>query len=123
MPAHTPEEIHTLIAEAINAGDLDAFLDLHEEHAVSVVPPEGRHAVGRAEIAAALAPILARRPHAHIEVVAKLESEGLALTHARVRVTGSDGEPWEVVGRGTVVSRRQTDGTWRITLDNPMSPP
>jgi ketosteroid isomerase-like protein len=27
-----------------------------------------------------------------------------------------------VTGRGTMVSRRQPDGTWRIVLDNPMSP-
>ena len=39
----------------------------------------------------------------------------LALTFARVEVFGS-------VTRGTVVSRRQADGSWRIVLDSPMSP-
>ena len=103
MAAHKPEEIHTLIAAALNAGDLDAFVDLHEEHAVTVVPPEGRRAVGRSDIAAALAPIVASRPRVQIDVVGALEHDGLALTHARVQVTGADGERWASVGRGTVV--------------------
>ncbi|WP_345607718.1 YybH family protein [Pseudonocardia adelaidensis] len=112
-----------MIAAAFNDGDLEAFLDLHEEHAVSVIPPEGRHAVGRTEIGAALAPIFARRVRVAIEVASKLESDGLALTHAQVRVAEPGGESWDAVGRGTVVSRRQSDGTWLIVLDNPMSPP
>ena len=123
MPAHRPEEIHAQIAAAFAAGDLDAFLELHEPGAVSVVPPEGRRVHGHAEIRAALAPLFALRPQAQIEVLEKLEADGLALTHARVHVTaGSGGERLEISGRGTIVSRRQADGTWRIVLDNPMSP-
>jgi ketosteroid isomerase-like protein len=123
MPAGSPEEIHTLIAAAFEMGDLDAFVDLHEPGAVSVVPPEGRRVSGHAEIRSALAPIIASRPQAHIEVLEKLEADGLALTHARVRVRVVVGdERLDISGRGTVVSRRQPDGTWLIVLDNPMSP-
>jgi uncharacterized protein (TIGR02246 family) len=123
MPAHSPEEIHALIAAAFNAGDLDAFLELHEEHAATVVPPEGRRVSGRDAIRSALEPIFALRPSARIEVVGKLEADGLALTHARLSVIGGDGaQRLNVSGRGTIVSRQQPDGTWRIVLDNPMSP-
>lgn len=124
MPATSPEQIHALITAAFNSADLDAFIDLHEPDAVSVVPPEGRVATGHAEIRAALAPIFALRPTAQIEVVGKLEANGLALTHARVHVAATQGgERVEITGRGTIVSRRQTDGSWRIVLDNPISPP
>ena len=123
MPARSPEEIHAIIAAAFQAGDLDGFLDLHEEDAVSVVPPEGRRVTGHAQIRAALAPMFALRPAARIEVLDKLETDGLALTHARVHVTAGDGdERLDITGRGTIVSRRQPDGSWRIVLDNPMSP-
>lgn len=123
MPARSPEEIHSLIAAAFAAGDLDGFLDLHEEGAVSIVPPEGRRVTGHAEIRAALAPLFALRPRARIEVLEKLQTDGLALTHARIHLTATDaGEPLEITGRGTIVSRRQIDGSWRIALDNPMSP-
>ena len=123
MPAHSPEEIHALIAAAFNAGDLDAFLELHEEHAATIVPPEGRRVSGRDAIRAAVEPIFALGPSARIEVVGKLQADGLALTHARVNVVAGDGrERLDVSGRGTIVSRQQPDGTWRIVLDNPMSP-
>jgi uncharacterized protein (TIGR02246 family) len=123
LPAHSPEEIHALIAAAFNAGDLDAFIDLHEEHAATIVPPEGRRVTGRDAIRAAVEPIFALRPSARIEVVGKLQADGLALTHARLDVVAGDGDRrLEVSGHGTIVSRQQPDGTWRIVLDNPMSP-
>ncbi len=124
MPAHSPEEVHSLIAAAVDAADLDAFADLYEDDAMLVVPPEGRRVSGRRAIRDALRPTLALgEPSARIDVVGKLQADGLALTHARWRIAGTDGgERVEMSGRGTIVSRRQPDGTWRVVLDNPLSP-
>lgn len=123
MPAHTPEEIHALIAAAVSEGDVDAFVALHEADATTVVPTDGRQVRGHEEIRVAVAPVFALRPNARIEVLGKLEGSGLALTHARVELTAADAEPpLAFTGRGTIVSRRQPDGTWRIVLDNPLSP-
>jgi hypothetical protein len=52
------------------------------------------------------------------QVVRKLESDGLALTHPHWRISGTD---LELEGHGSIVSR-QSDGTWLIVLDNPTSP-
>jgi uncharacterized protein (TIGR02246 family) len=122
MPARTPEEIQALIAAAFNAGDLDAFLQLHEEDATVVVPPDGDRVSGREAIRAAVQPTFALRPTIRNEVVDKLQGDGLALIHARWSLAGTDGgQPVEMSGRATVVSRRQPDGSWRIVLENPMS--
>jgi uncharacterized protein (TIGR02246 family) len=122
MPARTPEEIHALLAAALNAADLQAFADLHEDDASVIVPPDGRHVSGKDAIREATRPIFELRPRAEIEVLGKLEADGLALTHARVSVVAEGGdEPLRIAGRGTVVSRRQPDGRWLIVLDNPMS--
>jgi uncharacterized protein (TIGR02246 family) len=123
MPAHSPEDIHTLLGEAFNAGDVDAYSELFEDDATVVVPPEGRRVSGKDDIRAASQPIFALAPQARMEVVGKLQADGLALTHGRWQLVGTlDGERVEMSGRGTMVSRRQPDGTWRIVLDNPMSP-
>jgi uncharacterized protein (TIGR02246 family) len=119
MPAHSPEEIHTLIAAAVNAGDLDAFVALHEDDAAVIVPPDGRRVSGKDAIRAAVQPVFMRSPSVEIEVVGKLQTDDLAVTYARVTLRGPE---LEFAGRGTVVSRRQPDGSWRIVLDNPMSP-
>jgi ketosteroid isomerase-like protein len=53
-----------------------------------------------------------------------LQTDGLALTHARWELVGAaaDGRPMRLSGHGTIVSRRRPDGTWGIVLDNPLSP-
>ena len=104
MPAQSPEEIHALLAAAVNAGDLDAFVALHEPDATVIVPSDGRRVSGSAAIRAAVQPVFALGPTAEIELVDKLQSGDLALTFARVEALGA-------ATRGTVASRRQADGT------------
>jgi uncharacterized protein (TIGR02246 family) len=124
MPADSPEEIHAALSVAMNAGDLDALVDLYEQEAALIVPPRGRRVTGRDEIREATAEVLALRPVAEFRLVGKVQHEGLALTHGRWRLTGTDadGRCVELAGRGTLVSRRQLDGRWRIALDDTMSP-
>lgn len=124
MPATTPGEIPELLAAAMNAGDLDAFVALHEQNAATIVPPEGKRVDGRDEIRAALEPIFAKGPKIENEVLGTLENDGLALVHSRWALEGRDpsGQPVELAGRGTIVSRRQPDGSWLIVLENTLSP-
>jgi uncharacterized protein (TIGR02246 family) len=125
MPAQNPEQTHALLEAAFNAGDVDAFADVYEEDAALLVPPDGELVVGRDEIRAALAPQFAlEQKAARIEVIAKVETDGLALTNAHWRLAGTDadGNAVELAGSGTIVSRRQPDGTWLIVLDRPVRP-
>lgn len=57
-------------------------------------------------------------------MVAKIEGPGLALTHARWSLVGTaeDGSRVTQSGVGTMVSRRRPDGSWKIVLDNPLTP-
>jgi ketosteroid isomerase-like protein len=124
MPAHSPEETHALIAGALNSGNLDAFVDVYEQGAVLVVPPNGEHAHGREEIREAVKETFALEPTVTIEVVGKLEAEGLALTLGRWQLEGTDpdGNRVGLDGHGALVSRRGPDGSWRVLLDHPMRP-
>jgi uncharacterized protein (TIGR02246 family) len=124
MLAHTPEAVHAVLEDAFNRADLDALVALLEPGATMVVPPEGHAVNGREAIRAALAPVFARHPRLTSEVVRRVQADGLAMTHARWRLVQLDdeGDPVEVRGHGTVVSRLQRNGTWRIVLDNPLTP-
>jgi uncharacterized protein (TIGR02246 family) len=123
MTPRTPEEIHARLAAAFSTGDRAALIALYEDEAALIVPPEGRCVTGRDAIREAVEPMLSLQPSFRSDVVGKLEGDGLAVTHARWQMAGTqDGERVELSGRGTLVSRRQPDGGWRIVLDNPMTP-
>jgi uncharacterized protein (TIGR02246 family) len=123
-PAATPEDLHSILEQAFRSGDLDAFVAAHEPDATSVVPPEGRVVHGRDAIRSATAPLIALRPHLTSTVLKVVPGDGVALTHARWEMAGvqPDGTPFELGGRGTIVSRRRDDGTWAIVLDDPLTP-
>jgi len=120
-PARTPEEIHAILADAFGRGDLDAVVDLYDEDAALVVPTDGRIVRGRTDTRAATAPVLAVSPRLTSVVERKLESGGLALTHARWELVGTaaDGSQVRLNGHGTIVSRCRPDGTWGVVLDSP----
>jgi uncharacterized protein (TIGR02246 family) len=124
MTAHAPEDLHALLEAAFKSKDLDAYMDLYEPDATFVLPPDGDRISGKDAIRAGVEPTLALGLELRSDVVEKLEGDSLALTHARWTLTGTaeDGEPLEMSGRGTIVSRRQPDGSWRIVLENPMTP-
>lgn len=123
MTARAPEQLHALLEAAFNAGDLDRLVDLYDEDATLIVPPRGTRATGKEAIREAVEATLALQPQARMEVLVKLETDGLALTQGRWTLAGrgEDGAPLEMSGRGTMVSRCQRDGSWKIVLDNPMS--
>lgn len=124
MPARTPEELVSLLIAAFNGGDLDAYMELYEPNAVFVMPPEGTEARGKEEIRVATKPLLTLESNLQITVVRQIESDGLALSQTRWTLVGTDSERnrVELSDRGTIVSRRQPDGSWLIVLENPVSP-
>lgn len=119
----TPEEIPGLVAAAFNRGSPDALLALYEPAAVVAIPPDGRQASGLDAIRRAVEPLFARVGSARIDLVDTLQTDDLAMTRAEWVLTGTDddGVEVEMAGRGTVVSRRQPNGTWRVVFDDPVS--
>ncbi|GAA4205311.1 hypothetical protein GCM10022252_65690 [Streptosporangium oxazolinicum] len=122
MPAQRPEEIPGLIAAAFNANDPQAMLDLFEPDGILVTPPDGTHEVGLEAVAKSLRSMFTVITAADITLTSAMRSGDIAMTHADWHLTGKDeaGEPIDLRGKGTVVSRQQPDGTWRIVFDDPV---
>jgi uncharacterized protein (TIGR02246 family) len=115
----SPEGIIRRFSDLINERDVDGALALYEPQA-TFVPEPGARVTGTEEIRAALERLAALEP----ELVGKIENvcdaEGVALVVNRwsLRGIGPEG-PVEMEGRSADVLRRQSDGTWRVLIDDP----
>lgn len=107
--ATTPGDLHRLLAERGNAGDLDGILELYEPDAV-VTFDRDNPAAGHAAIRDAFADVIAtnvtfsaegQRPY--------VETGDLAITSAKLGPRAYTCE----------VARRQPDGSWRWVIDIP----
>jgi uncharacterized protein (TIGR02246 family) len=120
MPARKPEDLDRLIADALNAGNLDAAVALYEPNANMVTGP-GKSVTGTKAIREALSGMLAMKPKINLTVRRAYVMGDLALIHADYTLTGTgpDGKPINMEGHSAEVARRQRDGTWLFIIDNP----
>jgi ketosteroid isomerase-like protein len=121
MAASSPETIHAQFGEAFNAGDIDALCDLYEPNAVFIPEPSANPVTGIAGIREILASYLAMRSVIKIVRVSAHQNGDLALLRGKwsLRGTDADGNRIEIDGHSSELIRRQTDGTWRLVIDNP----
>ena len=118
MPAHRPQEIHTLFLDAFNRGNVEALVSLYEPGALLVTARET--AIGPEAIREAYRRILSGGVRMELETRTLLESgEGLAVLHASW--TYHRGQE-AISGLSTEVVRRQTDGSWLFAIDEPRTP-
>ena len=120
MPASTPDDIHRLFAEGLNAGDAEAVSALYEEDAILVSDPK-RIVQGRTAILEGLKNFVAIRPRMTLNAARVVRNGDLALLYSDWTIVGRqpDGSSMSVDVRPTHLVRRHADGTWRIVIDDP----
>jgi len=121
MAAKTPEECDALFERHLNAGDLDALVDLYEPGA-TLLPNPGESAVGRGAIREALSAFVAVKAQIRLRVGQVTRAgDDLAMLYGdwSGHFTDPDGARVEIAGQSVEVVRRQPDGTWRFVLDDP----
>ena len=122
MTAQTPLETVELLDEAFNRSDIEAVLDFYEEDAVMVAEPN-RLATGKAEIRATYEWIFANiRGTATQEKTHVIETDDIALFTSKWNFSGAMLNGDSVSRGSSVILRRQTDGSWRIVVDNSWGP-
>jgi uncharacterized protein (TIGR02246 family) len=115
----TPEDLDPTFTKAFNAGDTDTVGALYDPGAAFVLPGgeviEGLEAIGQA-----MKEFLTMQPHIDLQTKSILRSgdTALVLSSWTLQGTGPDG-PIEMAGHSRVVLRQQTDGTWRMVIDDP----
>lgn len=121
--AQSPKDIHAAITAAFNDRDLDSYVELYEENAAMIMPPHGERATGKGAIRAGMEQVFSLDPTLRIEILEIHEANGVALAHSQWWLAGAtSGDRVEMSGRGTLISRRQRDGSWLVVLENTMTP-
>jgi uncharacterized protein (TIGR02246 family) len=120
VPAQDPEQLDELFEKALNAGDLDALVNLYE-HDASLSPQAGQAVTGARAIREALSGFVGMKPTITLRVKTVARTGDIALTSARWELTGTgpDGASITMSGQSAEVSRRQPDGTWLFVIDSP----
>jgi uncharacterized protein (TIGR02246 family) len=120
MPAHTPEEVQPLWAEAFSAHDLEAVMALYEPEA-TLIPQPGQIVTGTEAIREALSGFLALKPKFELEFQKAFQAGDIALLFSEwtLSATDPDGNAVELAGRTSDVARRQSDGSWLVVIDDP----
>jgi uncharacterized protein (TIGR02246 family) len=115
----SPDGVIKLFSDRLNERDVDGALALYEADAAFVAEP-GRWVTGTEEIRAALERFAALEPELEGEIESVREASGVALVVNRWSLRGQGPEgPVEMGGRSADVLRRQSDGTWRVLIDDP----
>lgn len=114
-------EINELFVEAMNKGDLDLAMSCWDENTVFQTAPGNEPVRGIPGLRSALKDFIDTKPHLTVEELHRVEADDIVLVALKWHLsgTGPDGEPLEMGAIDSNVFRRQTDGTWKILIDNP----
>jgi uncharacterized protein (TIGR02246 family) len=110
-----PGDLHRLVQDAFNAGDVDALVALYEDDAV-MATPDGEFVSGRDAIRQQWAGFVALGGTITLETRHAAEVGDIALLRNDWHFLG---EGMDFSSRTAEVARRQDDGTWRYVIDHP----
>ena len=120
MSKVTPEEVLRSVTECINTGNLDSLMMLYESDACFASQP-GQFIKGRDGIRQSIQEFVDMRGKLESKIKRVFQASDLALVISEWSFsgTGPDGNPVNLASTATDVLRQQSDGTWRVIIDNP----
>jgi uncharacterized protein (TIGR02246 family) len=120
MSVHSPKDWPRAFEEHLNAGELDAVIELYEANA-SFIPPSGDTIVGRDRIRQVLAELIRSNTRLHGRVVRVVDAGDIAMLYTDFVGTRTDaaGQTVEVRSDAIEILRRQRDGTWKLIVGDP----
>ena len=116
----TPKEFLKSYVEKFNAKNVSSLIDIYETDACFQVQP-GQVVKGLENIRQSLQGFIDMNGNLQSNVKGVIQASNLALVNTEwlFSGTGPDGEPLNIGGKAADILRQQSDGTWRIVIDNP----
>jgi len=123
VPSQTPGELAATFAAAINAGEVQAAVELWTDDA-TIVQPDGDTLRGKPAVAAALQMLVDNSVRMEIDVSNVFVGGDVAIVAGALTLNGTNGakEPFAQRSSSVVVYIRGADG-WRIAIDAPWGLP
>jgi uncharacterized protein (TIGR02246 family) len=120
MSKVTPEAVLRSVTECINTGNLDSLMMLYESDACFASRP-GQFIKGRDGIRQSILGFVNMRGKLESKIKRVFQASDLApvISEWSFSGTGPDGNPVNLASTATDVLRQQSDGTWRVIIDNP----
>lgn len=116
----TPKEFLISYVKKFNAGDISSLISLYETEAC-FVSQAGEVVKGIENIRQRLQSFINMNGKIDSKVNGVIHTNYIALVNTEWSFNGSgpDGKSVTIIGKATDVLRQQSDGTWRILIDNP----
>ena len=115
-----PEDWPACFTEQLNAGELDAVMDLYKPEA-RFVTRSGATLAGRDRICEPLAAMIRSKTKLHSRVIRAVTVGDIAQLYTDFEGIALDrsGQTIEARNKAIEVLRRQPDGTWKLIIGNP----
>jgi uncharacterized protein (TIGR02246 family) len=122
MARTSPSEATASFLEAFNSGDVEGIVSHYTSDAV-FVQADGTEVRGHAAIRETLTGFMAMKPRLEMHKVSHVICGDVATNMAKWTLdgTGPDG-PVHMEGGGFDIMQRQSDGSWKMVIDNPWGP-
>jgi ketosteroid isomerase-like protein len=116
----TPKEFLISYVKKFNSGDISSLISLYETGAC-FVSREGEVVKGIDNVRQRLRSFINMNGRIESKVIGVVQTSDIALVNTEWSFNGSgpDGKAVTITGKATDVLRQQSDGTWRILIDNP----
>jgi len=108
------EDAHATLAAAFNTGDVATVISMYDVTGI-IVPEPNKPVSGRQQFEDSIKAILCIKGKMEIKTVYCLQTGSIALGRSEWSIT--DGEEVKVAAKGIEVMQQQTDGTWKIIID------
>jgi len=108
------EDAHTNLAAAFNTGDVATVMNMYDVAGI-IVAETGKPVSGPAKFEEAIKAILSIKGKMEIKTVYCMVAGDIALGRSEWSIT--DGSEVKISAKGIEVMKQQSDGTWKIVID------
>jgi len=108
------EDAHANLAAAFNTGDVATVMNMYDTAGI-IVPEPGKPVSGHDKFEESIKAILSITGKMEIKTVYCLQAGDIALGRSEWSIT--DGDEVKISAKGIEVMKQQSDGTWKIVID------